>query len=40
MVEKGCANMGADLKTKQGTNSQNGQNNANKTLTTFSHHLM
>ena len=34
-VEKGCANMDADLKTKQGTNCQNGQNNANKTVNYF-----
>ena len=35
MVEKGCANMDADLKTKQGANGQNGQNNANKTINYF-----
>ena len=33
MVEKGCAN--TDLKTKQGVNGQNGQNNANKTINYF-----
>ena len=34
-VEKGCANMDANLKTKQDANSQNGQNNANKTINYF-----
>ena len=38
--EKGCANMDADSKTKQGANSQNGQNNAKNQLITSSHHLM
>ena len=28
VVEKGCANVDADLKTKQDANGQNGQNNA------------
>ena len=35
MVKKGYANTDADLKTKQGTNSQKGQNNANKTSNYF-----
>ena len=35
MVEKGCANTDADLKTIQGANGQNGQNNANKTINYF-----
>ena len=35
VVEKGCANTDADLKTKQGANSQNGHNNANKTINYF-----
>ena len=35
MVEKGCANADADFKTKQGTNGQNSQNNANKTINYF-----
>ena len=34
-VEKGCANMDADLKTKQDANSQNSQNNAIKTINYF-----
>ena len=33
--EKGCANKDADSKTKQGANSQNGQNNANKSINYF-----
>ena len=35
-VEKGCANTDVDLKTKQGANGQNSQNNANKTINYFS----
>ena len=35
VVEKGCANMDADLKTKQDTNGQNSQNNAIKTINFF-----
>ena len=35
MVEIGCANMDADLKTKQDASSQNSQNNANKTINYF-----
>ena len=35
VVEKGCTNTDADLKTKQGANGQNGQNNANKTINYF-----
>ena len=34
-VEKGCANTDADLKAKEGTKSQNCQNNANKTINYF-----
>ena len=33
--EKGCANTDADLKTKQGANGQNSQNNVNKTINYF-----
>ena len=35
VVEKGCANMDVDLKTKQGANSQNSQNNAIKKINYF-----
>ena len=34
-VEKGCANTDAEFKTKQGAKSQNGKNNANKTINYF-----
>ena len=33
--EKGCANTDTDSKTKQGANSQNSQNNANKSINYF-----
>ena len=32
VMEKGCANADADLRTEQGANGQNSQNNANKTI--------
>ena len=35
MVKEGCANTDADSKTKQGANSQNGQNSANKPFNYF-----
>ena len=35
VVKEGCANTDADSKTKQGANSQNGQNNANKPFNYF-----
>ena len=35
MVAKGCTYMDADSKTTQGTNSQNSQNNANKSINYF-----
>ena len=35
MVEKGYTNMDTDSKTKQGANSQNNQNNANKSINYF-----
>ena len=34
-VEEGCTNTDTDLKTKQGANSQNGQNNPNKPINYF-----
>ena len=40
MVKEGCANTDADSKTKQGANSQNGQNNANKSINYFFSSLM
>ena len=39
-VEKGCADTDADLKTKQGANSQNSKTMHIKQLITFSCHLM
>ena len=35
IVEKGCANMDMDFKTKQGTNGQKSHNNANKITNYF-----
>ena len=35
VVEKGCANMDGDLKTKQGANGQNSKINVNKTINYF-----